>query len=422
MSKINKYIKRSVKYVQKKYVKNVIKKIIPNNILPKINIIPTDLKFKTKKNYNFNTLKIFELLFKKKITQFTFDDDLTDIPKFKFDSNKKYKPLNCNIKNLDDLIKLGESYDLKLKDEYPIDMEKLFNLIEPLKELKQTIGMKQVKNNIINQIIYFLQDLDDEKNMMHTVITGPPGVGKSLLGYLLSKIYYKMGIIKGSNSKKFINPITGEKENFKFNIVRRSDLIGEYVGHTAVKTQKVINDSLGGVLFIDEAYSLGNSEKKDIYSKECIDTINQNLTENKGNFICIIAGYKDELEKCFFNYNKGLARRFVFRYNIDSYNSSELCKILIKKINDNNWNLDSSLKEKEINSFFEKNMNNFPHYGGDVELLFLSCKIAHSLRIFGKDPKLRKNINIKDIETGFELFISHKKEKENTSIINNMYI
>ena len=422
MSKINKYIKRSVKYVQKKYVKNVIKKIIPNNILPKINIIPTDLKFKTKKKYNFNTLKIFELLFKKKITQFTFDDDLTDIPKFKFDSNKKYKPLNCNIKNLDDLIKLGESYDLKLKDEYPIDMEKLFNLIEPLKELKQTIGMKQVKNNIINQIIYFLQDLDDEKNMMHTVITGPPGVGKSLLGYLLSKIYYKMGIIKGSNSKKFINPITGEKENFKFNIVRRSDLIGEYVGHTAVKTQKVINDSLGGVLFIDEAYSLGNSEKKDIYSKECIDTINQNLTENKGNFICIIAGYKDELEKCFFNYNKGLARRFVFRYNIDSYNSSELCKILIKKINDNNWNLDSSLKEKEINSFFEKNMNNFPHYGGDVELLFLSCKIAHSLRIFGKDPKLRKNINIKDIETGFELFISHKKEKENTSIINNMYI
>ena len=422
MSKINKYIKRSVKYVQKKYVKNVIKKIIPNNILPKINIIPTDLKFKTKKKYNFNTLKIFELLFKKKITQFTFDDDLTDIPKFKFDSNKKYKPLNCNIKNLDDLIKLGESYDLKLKDEYPIDMEKLFNLIEPLKELKQTIGMKQVKNNIINQIIYFLQDLDDEKNMMHTVITGPPGVGKSLLGYLLSKIYYKMGIIKGSNSKKFINPITGEKENFKFNIVRRSDLIGEYVGHTAVKTQKVINDSLGGVLFIDEAYSLGNSEKKDIYSKECIDTINQNLTENKGNFICIIAGYKDELEKCFFNYNKGLARRFVFRYNIDSYYSSELCKILIKKINDNNWNLDSSLKEKEINSFFEKNMNNFPHYGGDVELLFLSCKIAHSLRIFGKDPKLRKNINIKDIETGFELFISHKKEKENTSIINNMYI
>ena len=73
----------------------------------------------------------------------------------------------------------------------------------------------------------------------------------------------------------------GFLKNDKFKLVKRSDLIGEYLGQTAVKTQKVIDSIIGGVLFIDEAYSLGNSEKRDSYSKECLDTINRNLTENE---------------------------------------------------------------------------------------------------------------------------------------------
>ena len=73
-----------------------------------------------------------------------------------------------------------------------------------------------------------------------------------------------------------------------FKIVKRSDLIGEFLGHTAIKTQNIINESLGGVLFIDEAYSLGNNSKNaDAYSKECIDVLTQNLTEHKGNFIVL---------------------------------------------------------------------------------------------------------------------------------------
>jgi len=77
-------------------------------------------------------------------------------------------------------------------------------------------------------------------------------------------------------------------------VARRSDLVAGFLGQTAMKTQEVIDSAKGGVLLIDEAYSLGNEEKKDSFAKECIDTINQNLTEGKGDFICIIAGYKEE--------------------------------------------------------------------------------------------------------------------------------
>ena len=290
-----------------------------------------------------------------------------------------------------------------------------------MEELKSIIGMYDVKKQIINQIIYSLQGLDNDKGMMHTIITGPPGVGKTMLGYILAKIYYKMGIIKCKKKNFFINPLTGKKENFKFNIARRSDLIGEYVGHTAIKTQKVINNSLGGVLFIDEAYSLGNEEKKDTYSKECIDTLNQNLSDNKGKIIVIIAGYEDALEKCFFSYNPGLKRRFSFKYNISNYNYKELSEIFKKQINDITWKLNKSIDQNKFLDFFKKNYKEFSNFGGDMELLLLCTKITHSIRIFGKHPKYRKNINLEDIRKGFKMFISSRQKKNNLQY-QNLYI
>ena len=175
--------------------------------------------------------------------------------------------------------------------------------------------MKLVKKNIIDHILFYLQKLDTGlNNMLHTVIQGPPGTGKTELAKKISKIYLAMGILK----------------NDTFKIVKRGDLIGKYLGHTSIKTQKVIDSCSGGVMFIDEAYSLGNVEGRDIYSKECIDTINQNLTENKSKFICIIAGYKSDLEDCFFSVNKGLGRRFAIRYTIDGYGGDDLFQIFKK--------------------------------------------------------------------------------------------
>lgn len=342
---------------------------------------------------------------------------------FKINTEKKYDEVEDNIDTLDKLINFTSKLD---EDKiYPFDKDKLKNIISPLKRLKNFVGMDNVKKNVIMQVLYFLQNFDENDDMMHTVITGSPGVGKTLLGFVLGEIYYKLGVIKKIKGKKiYKSPIDDSNIDFKFNIARRSDLIGEYVGHTAIKTQKVIDSSLGGVLFIDEAYSLGNEEKKDIYSKECIDTINQNLTEKKGQFVVIIAGYDRDLESCFFSYNEGLKRRFPFRYDISPYKFDELGEIFLKKVNNGDWLLDKSLKiekENKLYDFFKDNYENFKNFGGDMETLLFCCKICHSKRIFGKNPNLRKKIDFDDLKNGLDTFKNFKKLKDNVSL-NYLYI
>ena len=323
--------KNKNKNISKNYKKNNLSKNKnnqPTSGNEVIKIIPVNRTALNLKNPIIPDINdIFKMLINPK--EIINDKEEPEEEKFKINENKKYDIIDVKISDLDKLIEIAKGLDDK-KD-YSFDLNKLKLLVDPLERLKQFVGMNKVKNNIVKQILYFLQNLDDTKDMMHTVITGPPGVGKTKLAYLLSEIYFKMGIFKCKKNVTYKSPLTGENINFKFKIARRSDLIGEYVGHTAIKTQKVIDESLGGVLLIDEAYSLGNDDKKDSFSKECIDTLNQNLTENKGKFAVIIAGYDDELEKCFFSYNDGLRRRFPFRYEINAYNYSELCEIFIKK-------------------------------------------------------------------------------------------
>lgn len=335
---------------------------------------------------------------------------------YDLDINKKYIELDSQIKTLTDLIKLSELYNSnEEKDDYSFNLKKLNNIKEPLIELNELIGMEDVKNKILNQVIYFLQEIEDVNDMLHVAITGSPGIGKTSLGVILAKLYFKFGFLEEKNS---INPVNGKKENFLFKIYKRSDLIGQYVGHTAVKTQKAIDECLGGVMFIDEAYSLGHEEKTDTFSKECIDTINQNLSENKDKFILIIAGYENQLEKCFFAQNEGLKRRFAFRYSLENYSSKELAEILLLKIKKNSWKID--LEVEKIVELIEKNKDMFLNYGGDIESWFLNIKINHGIRIFGKHPKLRKIITEKDLLDGFELFkasrnydkITKKKQEE----------
>ena len=264
--------------------------------------------------------------------------------------------------------------------------------------------MKKVKKNIVNQIIFHLQELDDyNEHMMHTVIYGPPGVGKTELGKILGDIYCELGILKVNE--------------YSFTLVKRSDLIGRYLGETAIKTQKTINKCIGGVMFIDEVYSLGNPEKRDSFSKECIDVLNQNLSENKSKFICIIAGYKDSVNNCFFSVNEGLERRFPYRYEIDNYDAEELRDIFINLINKSNWTIDV---DDEIGlDFFIENKEYFKYNGGDLENLLEQVKISHSRRIFGLSETNRKIINNKDIMGGFENFKinnCNKVEKKETKI------
>ena len=291
------------------------------------------------------------------------------------------------INTLNDLIELGKSYDSTKR--YNIDMKMLNKLVEPLTELNNLIGMRKVKNDIIDHIIFYLQKLDNKNvDMLHTVIEGPPGVGKTELGKILGKIYLGMGILKNNVFKK----------------VARSDMVAKYLGQTASKTQDLINSCKGGVMFIDEVYSLGNKEMKDSFSKEAIDTLNMKLSDMKNDFICIVAGYPREIDECFFAYNIGLNSRFPVRFAIDPYTPTELLKIFKQFVEKNEWTLDSSIKP----SFFRKNYDEFKHYGRDMELLFTKCKRSHSKRIFDNKDSKRKEITLDDLNVGFENFLLNK--------------
>ena len=318
---------------------------------------------------------------------------------FCLNPHDEYEELDLKLDSLESLIELGKKYDEKTAHKYSINLKKLNLLIPTLEKLNNMIGISNVKKNIVNQIVYFMSGLETQDNMLHTVITGPPGVGKTALGHIIGEIYFKLDILKSSNNT----------DKYIFKVARRSDLIAQYLGQTAIKTQKVIDDCIGGVLFIDEAYSLGSGGNSDIYSKECIDTLNQNLTENK-NFVCIIAGYTDQLEKNFFSVNSGLKRRFPFTYTINKYNAGELSQIFNLKMTEHSWIFDNlNMNNHELfKNFISKKYDDFPYFGGDMETLFLNVKIAHALRIVGKHPSIRKKINIQDIESGFDMFKNAK--------------
>lgn len=337
------------------------------------------------------------------------------------------------IKTIDDLIELGKSFHCKKNTSYyGINLRVLCNLVPPLVKLKNMVGMQSVKENIVNQIVFFLQGFNRKENckqcmdcvcnlpctknfnndMLHTVITGSPGTGKTELGKILGQVYKAMGIL----SKGHIN------------IATRSDLVGKFLGHTAHKTQEFINKCSGGVMFIDEAYALGNREQRDSFSKECLDTLNQNLTE-KRDFLCIIAGYADALEECFFNTNEGLKRRFTYRYDIEEYTPIELTEIFLMKIKSEGWKMEFDLDANDIThdkmlfknklfSFFKRNKKYFPYFGGDIESFILNVKVVHSKRTLFLNNEHKKVLNMYDIEEGFKVYIFHRKYNDSVDIDN----
>jgi SpoVK/Ycf46/Vps4 family AAA+-type ATPase len=270
--------------------------------------------------------------------------------------------------------------------------------------------MKDLKNNIVDQILYFVQELHKNKDstgeFLHTVINGPPGTGKTEIAKLMGKIYSKIGILNKGTFKK----------------VTRSDLVAGYLGQTALKTRDVINESLGGVLFIDEAYSLGNPEKKDSFSKECIDTLCEALSDNKDNLMVIIAGYEKELKECFFSFNKGLDSRFVWRFKTDDYNHEDLHNIFLKKVKDIGWSIDD---ESNITSeWFKKNKDCFKYYGRDIETLLSKTKIAHSRRVFCRPESEKKRLTVKDLDKGFEMYLKNddiKSKREEEELKRQLY-
>ena len=326
---------------------------------------------------------------------------------------KKKEKINIIFDNgtINDLLKIIKDYPINDNYEYNINLKAIHNIVEPLNELNQMIGMTQLKENIIDQVLYYIQDLHKiegkiQGDYLHTVIYGPPGTGKTEVAKIIGDIFAKLGVLKNGNFKK----------------VTRSDLIAGFLGQTAIKTRDVINECIGGVLFIDEAYSLGNVENKDNFSKECIDILCESLSNHKNDLMVIIAGYEEELNDCFFSYNKGLKSRFTWRFETEAYTSSELFLIFKKKVFDYGW----KLKDEIDDNWFKTNFEHFNYYGRDIENFLSKVKIYHSRRIFSLLEEEKTLLSKKDLDNGLKIYIKHKKDKkENSSykyMLNTMYV
>ena len=274
------------------------------------------------------------------------------------------------------------------------EVQRLRKIKDELIELDQLIGNEDLKDTISNRILMLVQGLNGNE-MSNTALMGPPGVGKTTLAKIIGKIFKKLGLLKGV-----------------FYTVGREELIGQFLGETAIKTRDVLDDALGGVLFIDEAYSLGNNEKKDFFSKECIDTITKFLSEHPRDILVIIAGYENELQSSFFNQNMGLDRRFPWRFKMKNYTSIELEQILKLQIRNEGWKVSESANPK-LKELFKINEKYFKNNGGDTENLFGCIKVEHSVRVFEKTKNEKRIITEIDIEKGFQLYRSNKSIEDN---------
>ncbi|MDY5180343.1 AAA family ATPase [Butyribacter sp.] len=205
-------------------------------------------------------------------------------------------------------------------------------------ELNGMIGLSEVKEEIQSLInLIKIRNLREEMNMpvmdmsYHMVFTGSPGTGKTTVARLVGKIYKELGILSDGKMVE----------------TDRSGLVAGYVGQTAMKVHDVVEEAMGGVLFIDEAYSLVNNDMPNDFGTEAVDALVKLMEDHRDNLVIIVAGYTDEM-KTFLKSNTGLVSRFNKFINFPDYTKDELVNILSVMANKAGLKIDEAAKSKVL--------------------------------------------------------------------------
>ncbi|MBK9793810.1 MAG: AAA family ATPase, partial [Sphingobacteriales bacterium] len=249
------------------------------------------------------------------------------------------------------------------------------SLDELLAELDKLVGLQNVKKHIRDQITLINfnklrkeQGVEDASGFsLHSVAVGNPGTGKTTVMRLLGKIYHKLGLLSKGHVLE----------------VDRVDLVGEYIGQTAPKTQKQIDEARGGILFIDEAYSLARSgEDSRDYGKEVVELLIKEMSDGSGDIAIFVAGYPKEMN-AFIESNPGLKSRFSQYFIFDDYLPEELYDISLSIAERLKLNIDVAAKELlkiELTDAFRSRDKNFGN-ARFVEGVINKSKMNMALRL-----------------------------------------
>lgn len=308
------------------------------------------------KDYSADEMyKIVEIIAKQ--NEYTIDVECYE-PLIKFFESSIYngKNLNSNailVKNLLENAISNQALRIVTENEVDYSLIRLkdFNLEDKKefdleKSLKEIIGLENVKDFLRNQY-NILKAQEKRRNLgitadttqsLNMIFYGNPGTGKTTVARLFARMLKDMGFLR---SGQLIE-------------CSRTELVAEYVGQTAKKTTDVFNSALGGVLFIDEAYSLSSGGSND-FGKEAIDTLLKLMEDHRGEIVVIIAGYKKEMNE-FLKVNSGLDSRFPLKIDFPDYDESELLEIFNKMIADKGFVIDEDAIElaKERIEFLKK--------------------------------------------------------------------
>jgi len=203
-----------------------------------------------------------------------------------------------------------------------------FGSTDAFKELDQLVGLQQVKKNIAEMAAFALvqsrrsqQQLKTYPTVLHMVFKGNPGTGKTTVARIFGRILRDIGILSRGHLIE----------------VERADLVGEYIGHTAQKTRDLLKKAQGGILFIDEAYTLAQGGEKD-FGQESIATLVKHMEDQRSNLVVILAGYCMEME-WFLQSNPGLRSRFPIHIEFCDYESAELFQIALQMYAERDYEL-----------------------------------------------------------------------------------
>jgi len=224
-------------------------------------------------------------------------------------------------------------------DDIPYEAPKTVDYTECLDKLNGLVGLTAVKKEITNLAAFLnLQVKRGESNTFqgkHYIFTGNPGTGKTTVARIMADVFRTLGILSRGQLVE----------------ADRSKLVAGYAGQTAIKTNQLIDAALGGVLFIDEAYTLRSGDH-DSFGAEAIDTLLKRLEDDRGKFICIVAGYTDNMHE-FIDANPGLKSRFTQTIHFDDYTADELTEIFLHLAQEKNFTIDSNT-ERAIHRQFEQ--------------------------------------------------------------------